>query len=294
MTPRFHLRHLSAALLGVSLAASAAGPDWSAVDKVFGVSGKDLAGGVHRFGWPRSDLKVRVGDVAVEPGLALGSWGGFLEVGAEAMVMGDLVLSDTEVTPVVSALLENGLKVTAIHNHLLNEQPHVAYVHFSGHGDREALARGLRAALERTRTPLAAAKAAAPSAEEEAAFKRVQEALGRTGSTTGHVLSVGVPRAEEITEDGMVVPASLGMSISMNFQTVGPRVATTGDFVLLAAEVNPVIRELRAGGIEVTALHSHMLTETPRLFVMHFWGVDVPERIGGALKAALSKVNARK
>jgi hypothetical protein len=276
-------------------AVSAAEPAWGDVDKVFGTAGKDLPGDVHRYGWPRTDLSVRVGDVKVEPALALGSWAGFVnDGGAEAMTMGDLVLLDSEVTPVVTALIGAGLKITAIHNHLLNETPHVAYVHFSGHGERVGLAKGLRAALEKTKTPLEPAKPSSPSPEEEAVFKKLSDALRRTGSMAGRVLQVGVPREDKITEDGMDVPPSIGMSSSMNFQTVGARVATTGDFVLVASEVNPVIRELRAGGIEVTALHSHMLTESPRLFFMHFWGIDTPERIGGTLKSALAQIRTKK
>lgn len=262
---------------------------------VLGAAGKAMPGGIHRYGWPRSDLNVRIGDVTVEPSLALGAWAGFLRtgVGDEAMTMGDLVLLDAEVSPVVSVLEGNGLEITAIHNHLLNETPHVAYLHFSGHGDAVKLAKGLKAALEKTKTPLGAPKAASLTAEEQATFKKLQDALGRTGSMAGRVLQIGVPRAETITEHGMEVPASIGMSNSMNFQTVGARVATTGDFVLVASEVNPVIRELRAHGVDVTALHSHMLEESPRLFFMHFWAVDTPEKIGGALKAALSKVRTK-
>jgi Domain of Unknown Function (DUF1259) len=107
------------------------------------------------------------------------------------------------------------------------------------------------------------------------------------------VLQVGVPRAEKIEENGMEVPAAMGMANALNFQRAGGQVATTGDFVLIASEVNPVIRELRSHGIAVTALHSHMLAETPRLFFMHFWGVGSPETIAAALKAALSKVNTK-
>jgi Domain of Unknown Function (DUF1259) len=276
-------------------AAVAAEPNWSAVDKVFGSTGRALPGGVWRWGWPRTDLHVRIGDVTVEPALALGAWAGFLRTGTgeEAMAMGDFVLLDPEVNPVVSALEGNGLEVTAIHNHLLNETPHVAYLHFSGHGDAVTLAKGLKAALEKTKTPLGAPKAASPTADEQATLTKLQDALGRTGSMAGRVLQVGVPRAETITENGMEVPASIGMSNSMNFQTVGPRVATTGDFVLIGTEVNAVIREFSAHGIAVTALHSHMLAESPRLFFMHFWAVDTPEKVGGALKAALSKVHTK-
>jgi hypothetical protein len=274
----------------------ASGPDWSAVDGVFGTAGKELPGGAHRFGWPRSDLKVTIGATHLEPALALGSWGAFIRTGKgeEAMTMGDLVLLESELTPVVTALQSGGLDVVAIHNHLVREDPHVVYVHFSGHGDASSLARGLKGALERTKTPLAAAAKTELSADEAQAFKRLENALGRTGTMAGRVMQASVPRAGKIEEHGIEIPPSMGMSNSMNFQLVGEKVATTGDFVLVASEVNPVIRELRAGGFDVTALHSHMLEESPRLFFMHFWCVDTPERVGGTLKAALSKVNTRR
>ncbi len=207
---------LALALVLGSVASGALGaePGWEAVDKVFGTTGKSLAGGVYRFGWPRTDLRVSVGSVAVEPALALGAWGAFLRTGAgdEVMTMGDLVLLDSEVTPVVTALEAGGLEVTAIHNHLLNETPHVAYVHFSGRGDGAALAKGLKSALEKTKTPAAAPKSGTPTPGEEATLKKLQEALGRTGSMAGRVLQVGVPRAEAITENGMEVPPTMGMA----------------------------------------------------------------------------------
>ncbi len=283
-------------LISISLAGSAlAQPNWSAVDGVFGLSAKVLPGEVHRYAWPRGDLHVTLNGVKLEPALALGSWAGFLATGSggQAMAMGDLVLLDSEVGPVVSALQAGGLEVTAIHNHLLHESPHVTYVHFMGHGDGVALAKGLHGALAATGTPAPSSAKVEPSAAEQAAFKTVQEALGRSGSLAGRVLQVGVPRAEKIEDHGMELPPSIGMSNGMNFQVVGDRVATTGDFVLLASEVNPVIHELRSHGFEVTAVHSHMLDESPRLFFMHFWGLDTPQRIGDGLKAALAKVNTK-
>lgn len=295
MKPRLSIL-FTALLLAFGPAARAAEPDWSAVDKVFGSTGKALPGGVWRWGWPRTDLNVTIGGVKVEAGLALDAWAGFLRTGTgeEVMTMGDFVLLDPEVNPVVSALEGNGLEVTAIHNHLLNETSHVAYLHFSGHGDAVTLAKGLKAALEKTKTPRASSGAKAePSAADQAIFKRLQDALGHTGTMAGRILQVSVPRAEKIEEHGMEVPVSMSMANPMNFQVVGDRVATTGDFVLVASEVNPVIRELRAGGVDVTALHSHMLEESPRLFFMHFWAVDTPEKVGRALKAALSKVHTK-
>src|SRR5262249_4159963 len=113
---------------------------------------------------------------------------------------------------------------------------------------------------------------------------------GRKGTLAGRVLQVGVPRTAKIEEDGMEIPASAGMATALNFQVVDGRVATTGDFVLVAEEVNPVIHELEGHGIHATALHSHMLRESPRLFFMHFWGLDDPTRIGEGLKAALGKM----
>jgi len=276
-------------------AQEAADPVWKKVDGVFGVAGKEMAGGVHRFGWPRRDLHVKVADVPVQPALALGSWAAFVKAGPDrAMAMGDLVLLETELTPVVTALEAGGIEITAIHNHLAGESPHIIYVHFSGHGDAAALARTLKEALGQTKTPLGPPPTAAkPSPADEKAFKTVQEVLGKTGTLAGTVLQVGVPRAERIEENKMEIPASMGMANALNFERVGERVATTGDFVLVASEVNPVIRELRSHGIAVTALHSHMLDETPRLFFMHFWGVDTPEKIASGLKAALSKVNVK-
>ena len=265
---------------------------WDATDKVFGQAGKDLPGEVHRYGWPRADLHVTVGGVPVEPGLALGAWAAFKRTGTgdEAVAMGDLVLLEPELEPVLGELETGGFEILAIHNHLLGETPHVIYVHFHGHGDPAALANTLKAALSKTKTPPPGKAPAKPTAEQEKTFEKLQDSLGRKGTMAGTVLQVGVPRVETIQDGGMEVPPSMGMANAMNFQTVGTSVATTGDFVLIADEVNPVIQELRANGIAVTALHSHMLRESPRLFFMHFWGVGTAEKIGGGLKAALAKV----
>jgi hypothetical protein len=278
-------------LLPACLAAQAA--NWSAADGILGLPGKDLPGEVHRYGWPRSDLRVTMETVSIEPALALGSWAAFKRTGKgdEAMTMGDLVLMEPELAPVLAELQTGGLEISAIHNHLTGESPHVVYVHFEGHGDAATLSKTLRTALGKTATPNPGPPAK-PSPEQEAAFARVQDALGRKGNMAGTVLQIGVPRADPIREGEMEIPPSMGMSTALNFQALGggAQVATTGDFVLVADEVNPVLRELAAHGIRATALHSHMLRESPRLFFMHFWGVGSPEAIGAGLKAALAKV----
>ena len=278
--------------LAAVLAASPPETGWEAVDEVFSSPGKDLPGGVRRYGWPRTDLHVVVGEVPVEPGLALGAWAGFKKTGTgdEAVTMGDLVLLGSEVEPVLGELESGGFEILAIHNHLIGETPRILYVHFHGHGDAATLARTLKAALAKTKTPLPVKAAGKPIAAQVETFEKLQEALGRKGTMAGSVLQVSVARAQPIQDEGMEVPPSMGMNNPMNFQTVGTQVATTGDFVLVADEVNPVIRELHAHGIAATALHSHMLRETPRLFFMHFWGVGSPENIGAGLKAALAKI----
>lgn len=287
-----------AIMLSTTSPVLAAGPvdatTWQAVDTILGRPGKVFPGDIHKYGWPRSDLHVTAGGVPLEPTLALGSWGAFMKTGTEGhlMTMGDLVLLSDEVNPVVRALQAGGLDVLAIHNHLIGELPQVIYVHFGGHGPAEQVAKALRGALDATKTPLVAPAAApaSPSEAETAAFDKVQELLGRKGSMAGRVLQVAVPRAGKIEEDGMEVPPSVGMATALNFQLVEARVAATGDFVLVAEEVNPVIRELESHGIQVTALHSHMLRETPRLFFMHFWALDDPARVASGLKAALARV----
>ena len=286
-----------ALMLSASPALLAAGPvdaaTWEAVDKILGRPGKAFPGEIHKYAWPRADLHVTAGGVSIEPALALGSWGGFMKTSTEGqlMTMGDLVLLSDEVNPVVRALQAGGLDVLAIHNHLIGESPQMIYVHFGGHGPAELVAKALRSALDTTQTPVAvAAPPASPSAAETAAFDKLQTVLGRKGQVGGRVLQVAVPRAGKIEEDGMEVPPSVGMATALNFQVVESRVATTGDFVLVGEEVNPVIHELESHGIQVTALHSHMLRETPRLFFMHFWGLDDATRIAGGLKAALGKV----
>ncbi|MGH9400427.1 MAG: DUF1259 domain-containing protein [Thermoanaerobaculia bacterium] len=264
---------------------------WAAVDAALGREGKDLPGEVRKYGFPRLDLHVTAGGVAIEPALALGSWAAFRSPGTGSMMMGDLVLLPVELNPVIRRLHAGGVEIGAIHNHLTGELPPVVYVHFSAMGEAPALARALRTALELTRTPLGAPGAsAALSADELKQFDALQAALGRKGTMAGRVLQVGVPRQERIEEGGMEIQPAMGMAIALNFQIAGTQMATTGDFVLSADEVNPVVRELQAHGIDVTALHSHMLRETPRLFFLHFWGVASPEKLGAGLKAGLAKV----
>jgi len=265
----------------------------AAIDQALGRSGQKT-GNIYKVSFPRTDLKVSINGLELKAGLALGSWAAFSGTDDNAMVMGDLVLLEDELDPVLDKLRSSGFEVTAIHNHLAYETPHVLYMHYMGHGSASQLATSLKAALAMSKTPLEKPNAAAQSLPTPGWVKSVEDSVGRKGTFKGGVLSYGVPRGDEITMEGMTIPAAAGVAESINFQEAGAgKVATTGDFVLTAAEVNPVISELRAHQIFVTALHSHMLTEQPRLFFMHFWAVGTPESVGEGIKAALSRVSVK-
>jgi len=268
----------------------AQGLDTAKIDDVMGRSGQKT-GEVYRLGFPRTDLHVSVAGVEIKPGLALGSWAAFAGSDNDAMVMGDLVLLESELTPVMKKLRAAGFDITAVHNHVLNETPRVIYMHYTGHGKAAELAKALRAALAESNTPLDKPTPPAPAAESPVFVKTIEDSLGTKGRFAGGVLSFGIPRAGAITDHGMTLTTAQGVAEAINFQEAGAgKVATTGDFVLTAEEVNPVISALEEHDIQVTALHSHMLTEQPRLFFMHFWTVGSTESVAAGIKAALIHV----
>ncbi len=286
---------MRAAILVVAIvmctAANAQEIEWKQIDGLLGRSAA-VTGDVHRYGFPRTDLNVTLDGVAIKPALALGGWTAFKPMHGGAMMMGDLVLLETEITPVVTAAIENGLEITAIHNHILRANPPTFYMHVSGHGDPVKLANALRSALAASKTPLSASPAAAAT-EVGLDTAELDRIVGVKGKPAGGVYQFGIPRRDRITQDGMPLePAGpLGMATGINFQPTGNgKAAITGDFVLAGTEVNPVIKALRTNGIEVTALHSHMLDEQPRLFFMHFWANDDAVKLAKGIRAALDKM----
>jgi hypothetical protein len=267
--------------------------DWQKVDDALGRKPAVLAGDVHRYGFPRTDLNVTLDGVTIKPALALGGWVAFKPMHGDAMVMGDLVLLQTEINPVMTTLIENGVDITALHNHLLRANPAIFYMHVGGMGDPIKMANAIRAALAESKTPLTASAAATPPPPVELDTAQLDQIIGMKGQANGGVYQFGVPRRDPITEQGTLLtpPSPLGMATGIGFQpTGGGKAAITGDFVLTADEVNPVIKALRANGIEVAALHSHMLDEQPRLFFMHFWANDDANKLARGLRAALDKM----
>ena len=281
--------------LAVCAAAAAADIEWSKVDQAMGKKGSDQPGGVHKYGLPRSDLKVTVDGVAIKPALALGSWLAFQPTSDGAMFMGDLVLTDTEISPVMQRLIEGGVEITAVHNHLLRTSLPVFYMHVGGHGDPVKLAEALHAGLALSRTPFTQSSPSSTPAPLELDTAAIEKALGYKGTVNGGVYQFSIPRAEAVSEGGINVPPSMGTATALNFQpTGGGKAATTGDFVLLGSEVKPVLRTLREHGIEVTALHGHMIDDSPHLFFMHFWANDDAQRLAGALRGALDLANLKR
>jgi hypothetical protein len=296
---RFNMRKLALAVLlaGAPGLAFAADNGWQArVGEALGKTGSEAPGGIYRVGLPRTDLKATLDGVELKPGFALGGWLAFENMGNEGMVMGDLVLTENEVNPVMTKLAAGGIEVTALHNHLLRNQPFTMYMHVLGHGDPVKLAAVLHTALAESKTPLSGAPAAAtapPPIDLDTAS--LDQLLGAKGTNNGGVYQFSIPRAEPIKDGGMDVPPPMGSANAINFQpTGGGKAAITGDFVLIAKEVNPVLRALRDHGIEVTAIHNHMLDDQPHLYFMHFWANDDARKLAEGLKAALAQINIAK
>jgi hypothetical protein len=294
------MRHLRLLIMSAwftlsSVCASNAAPDWNAVGQALGKTGTPMPGGIYRVGLPRNDLHVQLGAIELKPTFALGSWVAFSPMGEQVMVMGDLVLTEDEVEPVMKSLLDSGLEITALHNHLFNARPATFYMHIGGTGDPVTLARSIHAALALSKTPFATAPPPATPPMIDLDTVAIDAALGAKGSIAGGVYQVGVPRAESVMAMGMAVPGPMGGAEAINFQPLGGgKAAITGDFILVAKEVNPVIRALRKNGIDVTAIHNHMMDDSPRMFFVHFWAHDDLPKLLAGLKAALAEVAVKK
>jgi hypothetical protein len=289
-----------AALIALAIAASAPSAsaqsiDWKQIDGIFNRTAA-VTGDVHRYGFPRGDLSVTLDEVQIKPASALGGWIAFKPAHDGAIAMGDLVLLDSEVSPVMSKMIEGGLQVTAVHNHLLRANPETFYLHVAGHGDPAKIAAAIKEALAQSKTPLGPPQRPPTEASLGIDTAQIDQALGAKGKATAGVYQVVVERRDTITEAGMQLsPAGpLGVATGINFQPTGSgKAAITGDFVLLGDEVTPVIQALKSNNIEVTAVHSHMLDEQPRLFFLHFWANDDAAKLAKGLRAALDQTKKR-
>jgi hypothetical protein len=270
--------------------------NWQKVDEALGRKAA-VTDDVHRYGFPRSDLSVTLDGVAIKPGLALGGWVAFKPMHGGVMAMGDLVLLETEINPVMTKMIAGGLQITAVHNHLLRAGPATFYMHIAGHGDPARIATAIHDALAESKTPLKAAAPSSPPPAVDLDTAQLDSIIGVKGKDNGGIYAFTVKRRDPIKQEGaLLTPVGpMGVATGINFQPTGSgKAAITGDFVLTGDEVNPVINALRANGIEVTALHSHMLDEQPRLFFMHFWANDDAIKLAKGLRAALDRTASAK
>jgi hypothetical protein len=289
------LSAISGAALAFATSAGAQEIDWKQVDTALGKTAA-VSGEIHRYGFPRTDLNVTLDGVTIKPGFALGGWVAFVPMHGNVMIMGDLVLLESEINPVMKKLLDSGLSVTAVHNHLLRASPATFYMHVGGQGDPVKVATAIRSALDESKTPFNPPPASAPPQPAiDLDTAELDKIIGVKGNANGGVYQFGVPRRDPVTEMGMALPPGpTGVATGINFQpTGGGKAAITGDFVVTGEEVNPMIRALRANGIDVTAIHSHMLDEQPRLFFVHFWANDDAIKLAKGLREALDKTAAK-
>jgi hypothetical protein len=258
-----------------------------------GAKATTTADGVVRIGWPRTDVAVAVDGMPLPPFAGLGSWAAFAPTAHGAMVMGDTVVFQDEVDAAMDATFAHALEVTALHNHFFFDEPKVYFMHIGGMGEPEKLATGVKAVWDaikkvRTENPKPATKFAgeAPKAGVVTA-EPIEKALGQKSESQAGVVKVTIGR--EGAMHGVKVAGSMGLTTWAAFSGTDELAAVDGDFIMTAAEIQPVLRALRKAGIHVVALHNHMAGEQPAFYFTHFWGKGPPEQLAKGLKAALDE-----
>jgi hypothetical protein len=246
--------------------------------------------GFYKFSFPRTDLNVMLDGLKIDPRFAFTTWFAFMPTDSvgDGMLMGDVVLKESEFKNVLKKLDEKGIDIAAIHNHLLSENPKVMYLHVTAMGKQMEIFNSLKEVLAQTTTPLTSSFTDTSSKMD---WGRTEDTLGFHGKREGSILKFNIPRNEKIQDGGMELQENFGISSVINFQRTGGQAAVTGDFVLIPSEVNTVQKILTRGNILVTALHSHMLFEQPRLFFMHFWAIDDPEKLAAVLHEVIRSTN---
>jgi hypothetical protein len=282
------LRLVFALCLGVAPAMSAKALDTARIEQVTGLKGQwNEKEGVFRLQVPRSDLSVLAAGTKITPPLGLTAWAAFTKAGAHAVVMGDIVLTEDQVNLAMDAALQNGLEVTALHNHFFWESPRVMFMHIGGMGDEGRLAAGVAKVFEALKQ-----KGEAPSADIDPASssldpKRIDAVLGHSGEMSKGVYKVVVGR--EVKMAGHAMGNAMGVNTWAGFAGSDDRAVVDGDFAMLETELQDVLKALRAGGINIVAIHQHMIREQPRMLFLHYWGVGRSEDLARALAAALKK-----
>jgi hypothetical protein len=291
---------LSIALLGAvprNVRAVVAGDlDGPLIEKLTGAKGQFARGeGVFKVSVPRSDLKVVVAGSPVVPAQGLISWAAFSGSNLDARVMGDLVLTEDQVNPVMSVALESGLEVTALHNHFFWDSPRVMFMHVGGSGSVPTLAEAVGRVLEKIRAT-SGGKGEVLSARIDPAGTtldpaRIEAILGVKGASGGGVYKVVVGRSTSM-DDGMAAGNAMGVNTWASFAGSNDRAVVDGDFAVRESELQPVLKALRSAGIDIVAIHQHMTGESPRILFLHYWGVGPTTSLARGLRAALDRTAA--
>jgi uncharacterized protein DUF1259 len=295
-------RQFAAALILVA-AVTGAGPGPGAppqlntarIEELTGAKGTlDTKEGVFKVSVPRADLDVRVAGVRMTPPMGLTSWASFKQVGQNTVVMGDMVLLEDQVNPVMSAALDNGLEVTALHNHFLWDTPRVLFMHIGGMGSDEALAAAVGKVFSRIKET-SGGKGEVPHAEVDPAGTsldpaKIEAMLGRKGALKDGVYKVVIGWTTRM--HGGVMGNTMGVNTWAAFAGSDDQAVVDGDFAVLESELQSVLRALRGAGIQIVAIHQHMTGESPRIMFLHYWGVGSTQSLAKGLRAALDKTAA--
>jgi len=279
------------ALLAVPAAAAQKGLDTARIEEATGLKGKwNEKEGVFKVEMPRSDLAVTAAGSKLAPPLGLTAWAAFTKAGAHAVVMGDMVLTEDQVNPAMSAALDNGLQVTALHNHFFWEQPRVMFMHIGGMGDEATLAAGVAKVFETMKQKFDVPSAGIDPASTTLDPKKIDAALGRHGELNKGVYKVTIGR--EVKMAGHTMGNTMGVNTWAAFAGSDDQAIVDGDFAMLEGEMQGVLKALRHAGINIVAIHQHMTGESPRMMFLHYWGVGKTEDLARGLKTALGQTRS--
>lgn len=283
---------------GLSGESAGAGPpaalDISRIESITGIKGVEQEG-QYKITVPQTDLDVSVDGFKIVPPMGLGSWAAFAPAPEGAVVMGDFVLQEDEIGPVQKTLIDSGLTVSGLHNHFVRDQPKAMFMHIHGMGSVENLARGVRSTLDKIREMRQGKGLKGQPSTVTTTFdpKQIDSILGHSGEMASGVYKITIGRPDvSLTDHGTPVTTFMGFNTWMAFQGTPEKAAVSGDFAMLEHEVAGVIEALVKNDIDVVAVHNHMVTEEPRIFFLHFWGVGPVEDLARGLKAGLDQTGS--
>lgn len=271
--------------------------DTTTISNIIGMKGKSN-NGEYKITIPQNDLSIVVDNFKIIPPMGLGTWVAFTPAKNGAMVMGDIIITETDLKPVQQEIIRQGLTITAIHNHFVRNHPNVMYMHIGGSGSTEMMAQKAKAVLDKVKEVRGGDPATGTASSEAVTntldTKRLDEIMGYKAEMSKGVYKYTIGRPDvRLTEHGVPVTNFLGFNTWAAFQGTPDKAAVAGDFTMLENEVAPVIKALVENNIEVVAVHNHMIHEQPRIFFLHYWGIGNAEQLAKGLRAALDQTGKK-